>query len=553
VVKRLSQHLKQVHKMYSDEVRARYLSHRVNEDSCEADIDIVTDGPIGRGFAIIQSCSEAGAVPSSDEAENIVMPQLGPSLVDSTSPAENLETFDEQSFLNWLMGPDGGRKIPKSAQQHVKQVKKILEQTDAAGSGKINTLLEKDLIREKFLMTYAVEHNYRPGTIKSHLASLGHFYDFWFLTKRQLTESVKNRLTSLKETTKRWLASYRKDANQSSLEKMDSDLQKIITPSDIIQLHSSEPAKAAVKLLGSAVDISTPLSKAEYTMVRNYLLADVILHNANRPGVLANLTCNDIKSARLIDGHYVVSFGQHKTASTHGPAKIVLPKTLHSWLVIFINSFLPRIGSNDKMDFVFQTGTGQAMDGCMVGRCMQTFWKQAGLRDDITCTLFRKTAVTTVHNNCPDMKGNLDDLMCHRTETANRFYRLVEREKTSVKAAIKLKELLTGHSTAEEVQEQLNTADVEPSSDSEAATDTLPSVIAPSKDSRREKLFSREEVEVLNRCCQNIIRGQAMTKVSITTALNSCLEGRQLLESYSMIQIITRITYERRQARMGLS
>jgi len=51
------------------------------------------------------------------------------------------------------------------------------------------------------------------------------------------------------------------------------------------------------------------------------------------------------------------------------------------------------------------------------------------------CTLVRKTAVSAVHQKRPEMKGNLADLMCHTVDTAERGYRLVEREQTSASGA----------------------------------------------------------------------------------------------------------------------
>jgi len=43
----------------------------------------------------------------------------------------------------------------------------------------------------------------------------------------------------------------------------------------------------------------------------------------------------------------------------------------------------------------------------------------------------------------PEMAANLADLMCHRTDTAAKCYRVVNREKTSVEAARQLS-VLTG-------------------------------------------------------------------------------------------------------------
>lgn len=197
----------------------------------------------------------------------------------------------------------------------------------------------------------------------------------------------------------------------------------MITPEDMSKFKTSEPAVSAVKILGSvAINRNMPLSQHEYTLVRDYLLCEIVLSNTNRPGVLAHMSKKHLLEARLVDDHYVVTVPDHKTTSVHGPAKIVLTQTLHSWLMVFIKKIVPFIpqGSSAEADNAFLSWNGENLDSCRIGRCFQVLWKKAGLRDNITCTLFRKTAVSTVHQQCLSMKANLADLMCHRQETANR-------------------------------------------------------------------------------------------------------------------------------------
>jgi hypothetical protein len=244
-------------------------------------------------------------------------------------------------------------------------------------------LLDKERIKQIFLKVYAVEQQYQPGTVKSHLNSLIHFYDYWLLTASvKLPGNKENELTAMKQTVKTWIASYRKEANKRNLEKMDSDLQKTITPDDIAKFSSSEPAKNAIKLLGSAArGVNLPPSKQEYTTVRDYLLTEKILHNANRPGPLANMQEKYVQEARLINDHYAVSVPDHKTSSVHGPAKIVLTKTLHSWLMVFVNKILdhvPALSSSDSA-MVFRSWTGESLDSGQVGRCMKSVFKKADL------------------------------------------------------------------------------------------------------------------------------------------------------------------------------
>ena len=56
---------------------------------------------------------------------------------------------------------------------------------------------------------------------------------------------------------------------------------------------------------------------------------------ANRSRVMENMMLEELNKDRVVDGHYVVSVSDHKTAASYGPAKIILPTLLHSWMVIY--------------------------------------------------------------------------------------------------------------------------------------------------------------------------------------------------------------------------
>jgi len=62
--------------------------------------------------------------------------------------------------------------------------------------------------------------------------------------------------------------------------------------------------------------------------MRDYLLPRIVIANANRPCVLANMLADDIMNARKVDDRMVVSVDKHKTAWTQGPAKIALRSTV---------------------------------------------------------------------------------------------------------------------------------------------------------------------------------------------------------------------------------
>ena len=256
----------------------------------------------------------------------------------------------------------------------------------------------------------------------------------------------------MKQCATRWISSYRRDYLKRVLEKQDEDLQKLVTPEDVQQFNRSEPAVTAVKLLGAVSSGNKVLSQHEYTLVRDFIMSQIVFNNANRSGVMSEVTVQQVKNARVVDGRHVVSVVVSKTLGIYGPAKLILTDSLHSWLQIYLDRILARLFPSIKPSTnAFLSWNGKALEGGQVSRCLQSLFKKAGMRDDITCTLFRKTAVSTMHQKHPEMKADLADLMCHRQETENKRYRLVQREKTSVAAAVKLSQFMANKSASETV------------------------------------------------------------------------------------------------------
>jgi hypothetical protein len=62
-----------------------------------------------------------------------------------------------------------------------------------------------------------------------------------------------------------------------------------------------------------------------------------------------------------------------------------------------------------------------------------------------------------------------------------------------------------------------------------------------------QKLFSREDVNVVLNCCHDIISGGSMSQSRIRKALAESEDGAELLQRYSISQIITRLSYERKK------
>lgn len=92
------------------------------------------------------------------------------------------------------------------------------------------------------------------------------------------------------------------------------------------------------------------MTQADYTLLRDYLISQIMIDNANRAGVVAYMTVQEFQRARPQDDRHVVRVLKHKTVNTHGPAQIVLTNHLYKHLKIFfekMRSQLPTAGPSE--------------------------------------------------------------------------------------------------------------------------------------------------------------------------------------------------------------
>ena len=232
-----------------------------------------------------------------------------------------------RAFCQWLQTADGGRRDRKMAKQHSSQVCKILVIIDP--EKRLSSLLNKNLIRDKFLVDYA-EKMYKPDTVKAHLLSLWNICSF---VKTEEPSSVTVDIATIEkieEKARLQSSSYKKDSNRRHLEKQNEDLQKLVTPEMVSQFENSESARTAVAYIGQMSGAhSIQVNQSMYTLIRNFILTEMTIANAHRSGVLANMTMDEfLKAKKTSQESMLIKVKDHKTADTHGPAHVVLSPTL---------------------------------------------------------------------------------------------------------------------------------------------------------------------------------------------------------------------------------
>jgi len=251
-------------------------------------------------------------------------------------------------------------------------------------------------------------------------------------------------LAQVKQRVAHCITAYSKECAKHNLKKMNDDLNTLLKPEDIHQFKSSQIALSAIKIIGLFAGGTYCITQAEYVTVRDFLLTHVAIANANRSGVLANMTMKQFNVARLVDGKYVVSVDDHNTSGSYGAAKVVLTGALHSWVAVYAKDIRAQVVSHKAVTHnMFLSWNGESLTSGQITRAVQSIWRKTGITgDNITLNLIRKTAVSTMHKEKTKMNAQLADLLCHRVTTAENCYRLSDRERTSVFASTELAKAL---------------------------------------------------------------------------------------------------------------
>lgn len=449
LVKRIPPHLRNVHKLDPNSKEYKELLSKVRGPVKESHMRPYHERPRGaeRYKASVSLTSESSyheLLTIEDEEED--------QQDESDIEASQIETSDIDApeftvqFKAWLKSADGGKLDEKTSEQHGKQISKLLKVIDS--KQEMASLFNPKIINDKFLEGFA-KHQYHPKTTKSYLMSLRHFYSFALSNECGVNIS-KEHILSVKEKVTRWSSSFRKGCSKRHWQKMEQDLHALITPSQIVEFERSQAARNAICLFGQLSGAHcVEMTQANYTLIRDFLLVQISIDNANRAGALANMKMGELNNAMKHDDEYVVHVSDQKTFTSHGPARIVLSSKLYSWITIFVREARSRVADStaNPETNVFLTWNGEPMRSSQINKSIKSVWKKAQVDGNPSSTLLRKSAVSRVHTASPsnEARGNLADLMAHNLQTATKYYRLQEKSKSSVQASKQLRNIMREH------------------------------------------------------------------------------------------------------------
>jgi len=92
---------------------------------------------------------------------------------------------------------------------------------------------------------------------------------------------------------------------------------------------------------------------------------------------------------------------------------------------------------------VFMSHRGKLMTQSTVASALSSSFGNSGYKQRVTCTKLKKCAVTNVHTNHAENKGDVVAHMCHRVATAEKHYHFIEKQINSLKCTQIIHDILS--------------------------------------------------------------------------------------------------------------
>ncbi|XP_057299124.1 uncharacterized protein LOC130629797 isoform X3 [Hydractinia symbiolongicarpus] len=362
-----------------------------------------------------------------------------------------------ESFKSWLISADGGYRPERTSKQHKNVILAILNHRSNIEPLKFSNLVEKEFLESWIQIC---DKSKQPGTIKTYLCSVLCFYDYCEVTGCGLLPSEL--IGRMRTVIRKWGHNLIKKIQVRSYEKQLNDLNRLPTPEELRKYDCSKVVQYSKALLKNAT-CKDSWTRKEFCAIRDYLISTLIMDNASRSGAIANMLLEEVGNTNNSDGGCTIAVKKHKTGYK-GPAFITMTietfKNLTNY-IRYVRNSLQGINSGGK-EPVFVSWAGNKMASSMVTGQLSSFWAQALGRDcgDLTTTLVRKYATTTIHKNQPELKQATANLLCHAERTASMSYNLIDKQRRAFQTSQQVREAMRTDFDTNEINLDLQVNDL---------------------------------------------------------------------------------------------
>ena len=359
--------------------------------------------------------------------------------IDSTSTEvvnKNTE-FIMEEFGKWMESADGGKKKVDGVEQQIKQALKVIHYVDPKHAD-VSAVMNRNDVRNKWLTPFQNElmkdgKKRKPGTIRSYLNSLRLLTEFLEISKID-SRLKSDDIRAIQTQAKAWCRGMRKESKKREYVKIYEDHDRITTPDEVKEFENSTVCREAVGIIGkfSLIKPGIVPTQKEYTHCRDYLLWQLSIDNGGRPGQFMEITLHNFDTATYRGDQRIINVFEHKTAETHGPARVVFSKCLYNYFKIFISNIRGKMYgfATGKDSFIFLTATGNPMSSKNVSGRLTALWGR-GLKGKFNSrmnnTIIRKSIQTFVRREHSHMKEKVSDKLLHHEKTAEKYYNVIRK------------------------------------------------------------------------------------------------------------------------------
>ncbi|XP_033631844.1 uncharacterized protein LOC117293594 [Asterias rubens] len=247
------------------------------------------------------------------------------SLLDTAAPTEKSPSKAKRRFNNdplWAAFKKHLTGIQGTSHKNANQViKEIQTWIDMSGMS-LRSALRPPNLNET--MDRLRASSLQPGTIKhygSSLLKLTVYLDLNPAARRALAISEKY-LSNAKRCIEYLLKHLKKLVKRRQSTVRSQITEEILSHEDLDLYH--EACKGNLQNILDQVNAGKVLSEKDSTYFRTYLMLALLLSNAGRAGVVANMEFQEFEAAKAVNNRWVIIVKQHKTADVAGPAPVVV-------------------------------------------------------------------------------------------------------------------------------------------------------------------------------------------------------------------------------------
>lgn len=263
---------------------------------------------------------------------------------------------------------------------------------------------------------------YAPTTIAEKMRRLQLAIDYTIAmeNKDEKNDKMFIRCQRIIKHLEKWRHSLSKDITKQRMKHAIMSEKEVQRANDPMAFCNSDVLHQKVTtILASSISM---VGCDDYNTVISFLAANLIYANAQRPGIVKNMTTYEFNDrTKIADNKVLIKVFEHKTIAARGPANVVIATTIENLMVKYHQGIrmdiIPQQGMENRF-FLSHSGN----EFRKITETIQKIAKKFDLPMPSAC-LHRKVIATAGHKHLDDQDmRSLSSHMAHSAATSARFY-----------------------------------------------------------------------------------------------------------------------------------